>query len=305
MKGCNASQYCVRLALRFIDEEAVVMRQRHRLKRRKHVNPGPNFCWHIDGYDKLKPFGFAIHGGIDGFSRKVLWLKVGPTNNNPYVVALYFVRTVFDLSKLPCTVRADRGTENGQIARIQRSLRTGDDAFAGENSFMYERSTANQRIEAWWSILRKQCTNFWINKFKDMQSASLLDVSDPFQKEALRFSFMNLIQQDLNCTAKNWNSHFIQAKKKYGLCGGKPDKMFFLPEEHLTQSYECELNEDDLGAFENEIQHAGGDRDLVDVDFMRLVTSLIPNWEEPSSFDEGLYLYNMVMTKIREYESTL
>ena len=66
--------------------------------------------------------------------------------------------------------------------------------------------------------------------------------------------------------------------------------MFFLPEEHLTQSYECELNEDDLGAFENEIQHAGGDRDLVDVDFMRLVTSLIPNWEEPSSFDTASLL---------------
>ena len=27
---------------------------------------GPNFSWHCDGYDKLKPFGIAIHGCIDG-----------------------------------------------------------------------------------------------------------------------------------------------------------------------------------------------------------------------------------------------
>ena len=27
---------------------------------------GPNWCWHIDGYDKLKPFGFPIHACIDG-----------------------------------------------------------------------------------------------------------------------------------------------------------------------------------------------------------------------------------------------
>ena len=29
---------------------------------------GPNFLWHCDGYDKLKPFGigFAINGRIDG-----------------------------------------------------------------------------------------------------------------------------------------------------------------------------------------------------------------------------------------------
>ena len=28
----------------------------------------PNFLWHCDGYDKLKPFGIAIHGCIDGYS---------------------------------------------------------------------------------------------------------------------------------------------------------------------------------------------------------------------------------------------
>ncbi len=27
---------------------------------------GPNHVWHIDGYDKLKPFGFPIHGCVDG-----------------------------------------------------------------------------------------------------------------------------------------------------------------------------------------------------------------------------------------------
>lgn len=28
---------------------------------------GPNFLWHVDGYDKLKQFGFAIHGAIVGY----------------------------------------------------------------------------------------------------------------------------------------------------------------------------------------------------------------------------------------------
>ena len=27
---------------------------------------GPNHVWHLDGYDKLPPFGFAIHACIDG-----------------------------------------------------------------------------------------------------------------------------------------------------------------------------------------------------------------------------------------------
>jgi len=27
---------------------------------------GPNYCWHIDGNDKLVTYGFSIHGCIDG-----------------------------------------------------------------------------------------------------------------------------------------------------------------------------------------------------------------------------------------------
>ena len=30
---------------------------------------GPNEVWHIDGNDKLKKFGFCIHGCIDGYKK--------------------------------------------------------------------------------------------------------------------------------------------------------------------------------------------------------------------------------------------
>jgi hypothetical protein len=51
---------------RLIDAAGVETRKKHCLKRRCYRNPGPNFCIHIDGYDKIKPYGFAIHGAIDG-----------------------------------------------------------------------------------------------------------------------------------------------------------------------------------------------------------------------------------------------
>ena len=28
---------------------------------------GPNYVWHMDRYDKLSPYGLAIHGCIDGY----------------------------------------------------------------------------------------------------------------------------------------------------------------------------------------------------------------------------------------------
>ncbi len=46
---------------------------------------GPNFCWHLDGYDKLSPFGFHIHGCIDGCVHIVI--------DNVYCVHMVFFTT--------------------------------------------------------------------------------------------------------------------------------------------------------------------------------------------------------------------
>ena len=96
------SKETVRHALRIIDPDGVDRRLRHRLQRRQYKGRGPNFLWHIDGYDKLKPFGFAIHGCIDGYSRRIMWLEVGMSNNDPTVVARYFVKCIIEMGI--CTV---------------------------------------------------------------------------------------------------------------------------------------------------------------------------------------------------------
>ena len=66
-------------------------------------------------------------------------------------------------------VIGDNGTENSTVAGIQRFLRRhSTDALSRTESFMYRRSVANQRIEAWWSFLRKSETGWWINFFRDL-----------------------------------------------------------------------------------------------------------------------------------------
>ena len=39
-------------------------------------------------------YGFAIHGCIDGYSRRIMWLEVNPSNNDPLCVSRYFVDCV-------------------------------------------------------------------------------------------------------------------------------------------------------------------------------------------------------------------
>ena len=108
-----------------------------------------------DGYDKLKPFRFAIHGAIDGYTWKILWLFVGSSYNNPKVIAYYFVNCVVDLQLAPRLIRTDSGSENVVVAGIQRYFRKyGEDDISGINSFKFGPSTRNQWTEVWWSILR-------------------------------------------------------------------------------------------------------------------------------------------------------
>lgn len=102
----------LRKVLKVLDPEGVVVRSKCGLRRRVYKAPGPNFLWHIDGYDKLKPFGFCIHGCIDGYSRRILWLEVAYSNNNPRIIAGYYVDCVQQLGGTAKIIRSDRGTEN-------------------------------------------------------------------------------------------------------------------------------------------------------------------------------------------------
>jgi len=68
--------------LRKLNPRVTLSRTSRRFVRCTYHSMGPNYLWHVDGYDKL---GMVISGCIDGFSRRIMWLKCGPTNNNPEV----------------------------------------------------------------------------------------------------------------------------------------------------------------------------------------------------------------------------
>ena len=118
-RGLNVSRENVRELLRILDPHGVKRRSKNRLRRRQYISKGPNYLWHIDGYDELKPFGFCVHGAIDGFSRRILWLEVGGTNNDPSVVSHYYVDCDRQLGGTANIVQADFGTENVYISAVQ------------------------------------------------------------------------------------------------------------------------------------------------------------------------------------------
>lgn len=118
----RASKTKVMKLLQRLNPSGIERRSRCRLQRIIYVSNGPNFTWYIDGFDKLKPYGFAIHGAIDGFSRRILWLEVASSNSDPAVIGSYFLNCVKQLHGCPAIARTGPGTENGILATIQTIL---------------------------------------------------------------------------------------------------------------------------------------------------------------------------------------
>ena len=91
----------VQVALQSLNRERVSFRHAHQFHKRTYRVEGPNQLQQIDDNDKLKPFGFNVHGCIDGYSRKVLWLEVCSSNKNPRIIAKFYVDAVTYLKGVP------------------------------------------------------------------------------------------------------------------------------------------------------------------------------------------------------------
>ncbi len=194
LAGYTISREDVRILLTILDPEGVNLRKRRRLIRRRYITRGPNQIWHVDSYDKLSRYGIGINGCIDGYSRFIIWMEACYTNSDPKVIAGYFMRATASRRGCPRVIRADLGTENGVMRQIQLQLRgEHQDNQAGDKSFVYGKSTTNTRIESWWSILRKQNAQFWIELFRGLQEAGEFSGS-ALDKELIRFCFMTIIQ---------------------------------------------------------------------------------------------------------------
>ena len=104
-----------------------------------------------------------------------------------------------------------------------------DDELAAERAHRYGSSTSNQRIECWWSHLKKSRATWWINFFKDLCDRGVFLDGNTFHMECLWFCFNEVLQQDFDFIKLHWNTHHIRPSR-HDTIPGKPDELFFLPE---------------------------------------------------------------------------
>ncbi|KAK3088617.1 hypothetical protein FSP39_021324 [Pinctada imbricata] len=286
--------------MKVLDPDGMKSRLRRRLRRRRYASRGPNYVWHIDGYDKLKPFGIAINGCMDGFSRCMIWLEAASTNNDPKVIGNYFINAVKERGGCPKRVRGDLGTENVYVENMQKFLRRNhEDDLSGDRSYMSGRSTLNQRIEWFWGLLRKEMAQFYMDLFADLgQDGNDFFRGDMLDKYIIQFCFMNVIQANLDEVCDIWNTHRLQSNDNRVGGGKRPILLYSLPHLYGLNNHICQVEETevDICAEETTPKPSCGDNTASE-----LCEILMEKYHmsEPTSATEAKELYMRLRQMIR------
>ena len=135
--------------------------------RRKYNVPGPNSLWHIDGHHSLVRWGFVLHGGIDGYSRYIVFLKCSTNNYSETVLELF--DTAVTQTGVPSRIRTDKGGENVLLWERMTQLR-GED----RGSFLASSSVHNQRIERLWRDVWNSVTCEYYYTFQALEDQGIL-----------------------------------------------------------------------------------------------------------------------------------
>ena len=189
-------------------------------------------------------------------------------------------------------MRGDRGTENSHVACIQP-------AFSVETLVMLlvEMTVSNQRIEAWWSFLRKSETDWWIKFFKDLRDLGQFSDANPLQVDCIRFCFSPLIQAELNRVARHWNLHKVRPSSNNESPPGCPDVLLFLPQLINTADYKTPAPSDEI-EIATEMCSTNGDETVQCCEeFLDLAELIIEDegLNHPSTADEALVLYRKLV----------
>ena len=168
--GYHLQRYRMRESLQRIDPLGNLLRRHQPISRRRYSVPGPNSLWHIDGHHSLVRCGFVVHGGVDGFSRFIVYLYC--SNNNRADTVLELFQRATTLFGLPSRVRSDRGGENVGVCEYMMRHQGIDRA-----SHIAGLSVHNQRIERMWrDVFRCVCSTFY-SLFYSLEDCGYLDPS--------------------------------------------------------------------------------------------------------------------------------
>ena len=194
----------IRASIHRVDPVNTAIRRSVTIRRRVYCVDGPNSLWHIDGHHKLIKWRFVVHGGIDGFSRTIVYLHCS-TNNFPSTVMASFADAVCKYG-VPNQIRSDRGGENVQVWEYML------EQHRSESAVLVGSSTHNERIERLWRDVYRCVGVLFADLFREMESDNALSCLNEVDLFCLHTVFLPRINSALDSFLESWNNHPVSTE---------------------------------------------------------------------------------------------
>uniref|UniRef100_A0A3B1JIP5 Integrase core domain-containing protein n=1 Tax=Astyanax mexicanus TaxID=7994 RepID=A0A3B1JIP5_ASTMX len=205
--GIRVQRHRIRQSIIRVNPRAAALRAMSQgLHRRSYCVGGLNSLWHLDGNHKLIRWRIVIHGGIDGYSRLIVFLCAS-NNNRSNTVLQCFLDAVAKFG-VPSRVRTDHGGENIGVCLFMNIFRG-----SGRGSALRGPSTHNQRIERLWGDMWRGLTNVYHDLFSFLETEGILNLDNEMHLWALHYVYLPRINRDLSAFASQWNNHGLRTER--------------------------------------------------------------------------------------------
>ena len=195
----------IRASIHRVDPINTAIRRSVVIRRRVYYVSGPNALWHIDSYHKLIRWRFVVQGGIDGFSRTVVFLRC-TTNNRAQTMMSAFYGAVVKHG-LPTQVRSDCGSENVDVWRYMY------DQHQSELAIIVGSSTHNVRIERLWRDVYRCVAVLYADLFRELEADGKLDPLNEVDLYCLHTVYLPRINETIHFFVESWNNHPLSTER--------------------------------------------------------------------------------------------
>lgn len=208
--GVHVPRRRVRESIIRVDPANVALRWGAAVYRRRYQAPWANSLWHLDGHHSLIRWSLVIHGCIDGFSRRIIFLHCSSNNLASTVLNLFLSAIDRDGGLWPSRIRVDHGVENVLVCEAMVETR-GED----RGSFIAGPSTHNQRIERLWRDVFRCVNHYFYYIFYAMEDSGILNTTNPLHMFALHLVFLPRINLALHEYLQAFNHHKIRTAQNW------------------------------------------------------------------------------------------
>ena len=208
--GLRIQRSRVRKSIARVDPQNTALRWGLVVSRRTYHVPWPNSLWHLDGHHSMIRWKIVIHGCIDGFSRRVIFLRCNSNNLAETVLELFLAAIQRDGNLWPSRIRVDKGVENVLVCDAMVQVRG-----HGRGSFIAGPSTHNQRTERLWRDVFRCVCHLYYYIFYAMEYSGVLDVANSIHLFNLHLIFIPRINKALADFTEAFNNHNVRTESNW------------------------------------------------------------------------------------------